>query len=616
MNCLRVFAYKLMNLRLLLEPLAVNQREESKIDSVAVGSADFIFSFVTFYSIMEYLRMSWILCKWGLFRSRVLMFCKFRPITSLYCGLCIAVIFCIAGGCSREHYKAEADKEVYKIIDGKWQDSFGLKVNYKVSDVPPSANDVQIENTVPPSGIITLAQAVAMATAHNREYQIDKESLYLSALSLTGTRHQYARQWFGTIDYRYEREGDEEKVSVGGSDKGLLGFDHEQLLGDGLLVTTKLAINWARYLTGDPRTSLGSVLSASVTVPLLGAGAGKAARENLTQAERDVLYDIRSFNRYRKTFVVGIVTAYYNVLQLRDVAVNAENNYQRMLEWRKRLEMEADEGQTARYQVDQAKQTELSARDSWIRAQQSYQQKLDEFKIKLVLPTSAKVELDENELEVLVKSGIIEPDYTLDAAIETALLWRLDLINSMDKIDDATRNVVLAAEGLGPQLNLTGKTNEIKSPEGTDFSRLQFHRGKYELFYDADFPLDRKNQRNAYRVALIELERQQRDYDDYMDKVELEVRDAHRKLQQEAKLYRTQQIALELAKKRVDVSPLLWEAGRLNTRDFLESQDALLEAQNRLTSALVAHLTAKLNFFLDVGVLQVRLDGMWEQRIQ
>jgi outer membrane protein TolC len=186
----------------------------------------------------------------------------------------------------------------------------------------------------------------------------------------------------------------------------------------------------------------------------------------------------------------------------------------------------------------------------------------------------------------------------------------------MDQVDDMTRKVILAAEGLGPQLNLTGKTNDITSPEGTDFSRLQFHRGKYEMFYDADLPLDRKNQRNDYRVALIELERQQRNYDDYMDKVELEVRDAHRKLQQEAKSYRTQQTALDLARKRVDVSPLLWEAGRLNTRDFLESQDALLEAQNKVTAALVSHLVAKLNFFRDVGVLQVRPDGMWEQRIQ
>ena len=54
-------------------------------------------------------------------------------------------------------------------------------------------------------------------------------------------------------------------------------------------------------------------------------------------------------------------------------------------------------------------------------------------------------------------------------------------------------------------------------------------------------------------------------------------------------------------------------AGRVITRDLLESQDALVEAQNNVTDALVTHLVAKLNFFQDVGILQVRPDGLWEQ---
>ncbi|MHC4808491.1 MAG: hypothetical protein ACYTBX_19830, partial [Planctomycetota bacterium] len=112
------------------------------------------------------------------------MFCKFRPMTLLCGGLCTAVVLGIAGACSPEHYKAEADEEVYEIIDSKWQDSFGQKVNYIISDsdVSPSPNDVQIEKAVPPSGVISLAQAAAIATAHNRDYQKQKEQLYLTAL--------------------------------------------------------------------------------------------------------------------------------------------------------------------------------------------------------------------------------------------------------------------------------------------------------------------------------------------------------------------------------------------------------------------------------------------------
>lgn len=521
------------------------------------------------------------------------------------------VIVLSLGGCSTEHYKADADKEVYQIIDNKWQDDFGHRSNYIISDsnVPPSPNDVRVEKVLPESGVISLAQAVAIATAHNREYQRQKEQLYLIALDLTLARYQFARQWFGTVDASYTRDADDEQVGYGAA----VGFD--QFLADGARISTSIAIDWARFLTGDPQTSLGSVLSASVTQPLLRGSGRKIAQENLTQAERNALYQIRAFNRYRKVFVVSIITDYYRVLQQRDAVANAKNNYESKVELRQRLQMEANEGVTPRFQVDQAEQSELLAQDSYVRAQQRYEQLLDTFKIALSLPTDAKIELDQDELRALEKTGIIEADYELEAAVETALAQRLDLANSADAVEDAERKVFVAADNLGAELNLVGSAGVQSTPD-TDVKRLQFHRGDYALGLEADLPLDRKVERNAYREALVSLEQRERDYQEDVDQVKLDVRDAYRRLREEAESYRTQQKALQLAEVRVGVSPILWEAGRMNTRDYLESQDALVRAQNDVTAALVSHAIAKLNFFRDVGVLQVRTDGMWEERTQ
>ena len=58
---------------------------------------------------------------------------------------------------------------------------------------------------------------------------------------------------------------------------------------------------------------------------------------------------------------------------------------------------------------------------------------------------------------------------------------------------------------------------------------------------------------------------------------------------------------------------MLLEAGRIAIRELRESQDALLNAQNDMTAALVDHTIAKLSFFRDIGILQVQPDGMWEQ---
>ena len=97
-----------------------------------------------------------------------------------------------------------------------------------------------------------------------------------------------------------------------------------------------------------------------------------------------------------------------------------------------------------------------------------------------------------------------------------------------------------------------------------------------------------------------------------MDKVKLDVRQAYRQLQEASERYRIQKNSLDLAKKRVESTSLLLDAGRAITRDLLEAEDALLLAQNNVTAALVDHVVAKLSFFRDVAVLQVRPDGMWQ----
>lgn len=535
------------------------------------------------------------------------MFCRLRPALFLLLMLCTAIAIGLTGACtSRSQYKNQADEEVYNIIDNKWQNSFGEQANYTISDVPPAPNDIRIEEQVPRSGIVALVQAVAIATARNRDYQSQKEQLYLSALDLTLARHRFARQWFGTIDGAYNRNAADEALS---SDSQA-GFS--QLLADGAAISTAIAIDWARFLTGDPRTSLGSVLTSSIRQPLLRGAGRKVAQENLTQSERNVLYQIRSFNRYRKTFVVSIVTDYYRVLQRSDEVVNAKNSYQRKTDLKNRQLMEYEIGRTPRFQVDQTEQSELNDRDNYIRAQQSYQQTLDQFKIRLSLPTSAEIELDPNELKALSQIGVQQPDYTLHDAVETALLNRLDLATSSDRIDDSFRKVTVAIDGLEADLDFVASLN-VSSTAPTQVDRLQFHEGNYGLGLEADLPFDRKSERNAYRQTLITLQQRQRDYDEQKAQVELDIRGAYRRLRQEADSYSTQKISLELAQQRVDMSAILWETGRANARDVLEAQDALLSAQNRLTSALIAHTVAKLNFFRDLDVLQVKPDGMWEQ---
>jgi outer membrane protein TolC len=303
------------------------------------------------------------------------------------------------------------------------------------------------------------------------------------------------------------------------------------------------------------------------------------------------------------------------VLQARDKVDITEKSYERLIYSTNQLKMEVDVGQRPPSEVDEATQKLLSAENDLVKVRQSYEQALDKFKISLSLPTDANIILDQNELKALEEIGISQPEYAVAEAIEMALARRLDLANTRDAIEDAARKLELAADGLGVQLDLIGST-EVSSTEETKVSRLEFHRGTYSLAFASDLPFDRKTERNDYRKKLITMEQRQRGYDDESDNVKLDVRQAYRDLEETAESYRIQKIGLELAERRVEEQKLLLEYGRGTIRLLLETEDDLVSAQNDVTDALVKHTIAKMSFFRDIGILQVKPDGMWEQRTQ
>ncbi len=515
-------------------------------------------------------------------------------------GICLAFT-----SCSPEHYKADADKEVQNIIDSKWKAEHGSRANSRISDVERDPNDLFFDPNYIPSGKLSLAEAVALATARNRDYQRQKESLYLSALDLTLFRHNFATKWFGTFDSTYSRNEADESMGAGGA----VGFN--RLLEDGTQISSSIATDWLRYLTGDPRESLGSVLSATISKPLL-RGAGKdVVMENLTQAERNVLYQIRSFSRYRKSFVVSIVSEYYRVLQALDRVKNAESNYKSLLLAYDQSNLKAMAGRLDMFEADQTKQQMLDARDNLAGAERTYQQALDTFKISLAIPTDAMIELDPNALQVLSAMEVVEPEFNVDDAIQTALSLRLDLATMKDQVDDARRKIKVSENALKADLDIVARANVDSTPD-RQAGRLRFNDGSYSIGAQVDLPFDRKSERNNYRESLITLIQRQRDYEDGIDNVKLDVRNNYRSLVESAQRYKIQQLSLELAEERVKSTSLLFQAGRVQTRDVLESQNALLSAQNATTSTLVDYNIAKLSFYRDIEVLSVKPDGLWQ----
>jgi len=524
----------------------------------------------------------------------------------VYSLVWVGVGVLILAGCAQRNYKQEIDKQVYGIIDEKWQEDFGLKVNYKVSDTEPEPDSVQVEKKVPASGILTLSQAVAIATAHNRQYQAEKEALYVKAMDLRLARHEFERKYLGGGWAGYSRSPGREGTDVSGQ----AGFG--QLLEDGTLITSSIAASWLDVLRGNVQGGLGTVLTVAVSKPLLRGSDRAVVQETLTQAERDMLYQVRLFNRFRKSFVVSVISRYYRVLEQRNIMKNAEDNYRTLADLYEKAHKLADAGRLPLYEFDQARQDKLRAWDTYIRETKGYEQLLDEFKLTLSLPTRTEFGLDEGEIKVLKSASIPAPDFSQAQAVDAALSQRLDLANSAARVQDADRKVRVAADNLRGELNLAAST-DVSSERGYDLSKLESINGAGTVGLELDLPLERTAEENAYRMALITLNRRQREYEQAKDTVTLEVRQAYRDLTEAAERYRVQSHSCELAQQRFRKTFLLLQYGRANTRDVLDAQEDLFDARNDTAAALVEHTIATLNFYRDAGVLLVRPDGMWQR---
>jgi outer membrane protein TolC len=502
----------------------------------------------------------------------------------------------VLAGCGPKNYKQDADERVYTIIDQKWEDKFGTKANYRVSDVAPAADDIRIDKAIPDSGVLTLPRAVAIATGHNREYQTQKELLYTTALDLRLVRHDFENRLFGGGGALYSGDGTDEAIGL----EANVGFN--RLLATGTQIATRVATAWTQVLLGSADSGFSSVFAAAVAQPLLRGSERAIVLERLTQAERDTLYQIRTFNRFRKTFTVEVITQYYRALELQDLAQNAADHLDALKTLHDQVVTLTSAGRVPLIEVDRLRQEILQTRGVVILLQKRHDRLLDQFKITLGLPTTVDFQLDAAVFDALVDVGIPDPDIVIGEAVEAALCRRLDMANRADAVLDAQRAVHVAADSLRAGLSLGGDV-----AMGTD-GDITGRAGAV-----LDLPLDRVAEQSAYRKALLALEQRRRDYDLATDTVGLEVREAHRRLEETAERYAVLTEARELAGERLERTAALMQYGRASSRRVLVAQQDLYRAENAATGALTDYAIAMLDFYRDMGVLQVQPDGMWEK---
>jgi len=351
----------------------------------------------------------------------------------------------------------------------------------------------------------------------------------------------------------------------------------------------------------NEQTADGETASAAITasIPIL-RGAGMVNLEALIQSERSLIYEIRRFEEFRRSFAVDIATRYLRLLSTQQSIANRRINYATNADLTERTQALYAAGRINFLQVQRSLQQQLQVESSLINVQQNYQNQLDDFKIVLGMP------VDEDLQIVPIEMTVTGPDIERIDAAALALQYRLDLQSSRDRIEDAQRNVQVAENGLLPDLNFTARTSVGDRPNVNAIKNFDARSLSYAAGVRLDWPLDRVAERNDYRRSLIDLERATRTFTLARDNVVADVRSDVRGINSAQITLEIQRRGIELAQRRLDFANELLIQGRsTDSRDVTDAQSSLLSAQDAYEQARADLQIQILQFLRDTGTLRV-----------
>ncbi|TMQ34327.1 MAG: hypothetical protein E6K70_08175, partial [Planctomycetota bacterium] len=176
---------------------------------------------------------------------------------------------------------------------------------------PAAASTTSLSTTAKPGAprayLINLEQAAELGLINSREFQDRREDLYLTALPVTLERFSFAAQFF-TVGQAIREWAGREAPEGHLNDwrlNGNVGFS--KLFSTGALLLVNFANQTVFNLAGTGRGTISqSTINLDLVQPLLRGGGRAVTLEPLTQTERNLVYEIRSYARFRKEFFVAI----------------------------------------------------------------------------------------------------------------------------------------------------------------------------------------------------------------------------------------------------------------------------------------------------------------------
>jgi outer membrane protein TolC len=520
-----------------------------------------------------------------------------RPLPSPLSGVLFLLVACWTPEQSRE----SADRQVYPMLESTAAKVAGQPKTFALERSVDTLRRRLQEGGQPVQ--LSLLDSLDVAAENSRDFQRQKELLYLAALNLTRSRHDFEVHWGG---------GGAAEISGVGNDSADVSLSDDLSASvtsaSGTRLVASFVNTFLRSVMHGGSFDGSSILNLTLTQPLLRGAGAKIVREPLTQAERDLVYQMRTFERFRATFATQVVSDYYGVVQQIEDLKNVEANYQSVSQQRIRTQAEYDADRKTINDLGREKQSELNADNGRVLSRNRLEAALDRFKLTLGLPTTAKVTLDPAELDHLKQRGITPLAVDEAAVVNLALQRRYDHRTVLDSVEDAARRVVVSEDALKMGLDFTAALS-VPSQSGPGLN-LDWSKVNWSAGFDLDLALDKLVERNAYRSALITLDGSIRTREESEDRIAQAIRTALRDINSDYQTFQIQVQALRVAELRVESTTLLYDAGRAGAIDVLDAKDALLSAQLALTAAVVQYSIARLELLRDMEGIAMEPKGL------
>lgn len=425
-------------------------------------------------------------------------------------------------GCTRSHYRARADRDVYDIqderaIDPRWRvprrpveadprsrigdphdpDREPIPLDDGAARAFQATNgrhrefhkwerrgvtDVENEGWrlcvgTDDNGAVVLDResVIRLALLNSRDYQLQVEQLYETALQLTLARYEFYLQPFARqTTFFNQLGGGKNELNQLQLNQGT-GFTQNFASGGQLLVDFANAMVF--NFNGNGVSAVTSNLGLTFTQPLLRGAFARFRTQALSLQERQTLYALRNFARFRRTFYVNVVAG-NGYLGLLESVQNIRNQEQNLRTLARNLEEQNEllrAGAVAQKDRDFVAQQYQSNQVSLVGLQANLETQLDLYKFQLLgLPTEMPVRLDDSPLKIFELSNpkidalrqanerlflaLLQPEVAppRDELIRTAAVLRAEF----DELEPIYREVESELSRWRARLNLVGPDGE------------------------------------------------------------------------------------------------------------------------------------------------------------